>query len=375
MPTRFIHTADWQLGMTRHFLDGEAQARYTQARIDAIRAIGKVAAERQCDFILVSGDVFESNYLDRQVVARALEAIGSCQIPTYLLPGNHDPLDTSSIYRSSAFTSNRPERLRVIESSEPIAVADGVEIVGAPWFSKRPTEDLAAKALDDLEPMRGGVRIVAAHGAIDSIMPDRDNPALISLSALEDSIERGVAHYVALGDRHSLTNVGNTGRVWYSGAPEPTAFVETDPGKAVVVELSESDCLVDPVQVGTWTFRRHERDVFGSGDVDALESYLSGLDNKDRTVVRLRLRGSLSIVDKARLDSTLERLADLFASLEMRGDDLSIVPTNTDFSELGLAGFAADALDDLREVASGNGEDAKTAQDALSLLYSLSQSE
>ena len=34
---RFLHTSDWQLGMTRHFLEGEAQARYSAARIDAIR--------------------------------------------------------------------------------------------------------------------------------------------------------------------------------------------------------------------------------------------------------------------------------------------------------------------------------------------------
>ena len=28
---RFLHTSDWQLGMTRHFLQGEAQARYAGA--------------------------------------------------------------------------------------------------------------------------------------------------------------------------------------------------------------------------------------------------------------------------------------------------------------------------------------------------------
>ena len=33
---RFIHTADWQLGMTRYFLNGEAQPRYSAARRDAV---------------------------------------------------------------------------------------------------------------------------------------------------------------------------------------------------------------------------------------------------------------------------------------------------------------------------------------------------
>ncbi len=42
---KFIHSADWQLGMTRHFLSPEAQARFSQARIDAITAIGALARE------------------------------------------------------------------------------------------------------------------------------------------------------------------------------------------------------------------------------------------------------------------------------------------------------------------------------------------
>jgi len=40
---RFLHTSDWQLGMTRSFLSEEAQARYTQARFDAIRTMGRIA--------------------------------------------------------------------------------------------------------------------------------------------------------------------------------------------------------------------------------------------------------------------------------------------------------------------------------------------
>ena len=41
--TKFLHTADWQLGMTRHFLSDEAQARFTAARIEAITTIGALA--------------------------------------------------------------------------------------------------------------------------------------------------------------------------------------------------------------------------------------------------------------------------------------------------------------------------------------------
>ncbi len=83
---RFLHTSDWQLGMTRRFLSEEAQARYTQARFDAIRTMGRIAKEKQCQFMLVCGDSFESNQVDRKTVARAIEALkevaGPCLSPS-----------------------------------------------------------------------------------------------------------------------------------------------------------------------------------------------------------------------------------------------------------------------------------------------------
>ena len=96
---RILHTADWQLGMRRHFLKEEALPRYRQARIDAIASIGALAKEQECECIVVAGDVFESNQVDRRTSGRALEALGKIGLPVYLLPGNHDPLNAASLYR------------------------------------------------------------------------------------------------------------------------------------------------------------------------------------------------------------------------------------------------------------------------------------
>ena len=82
---RFIHTADWQLGMTRHFLNGDAQPRYSAARRDAVSALGALAAETGAEFVVVAGDVFEHNQLDPRVVSQSLEAMRSIGIPIYLL--------------------------------------------------------------------------------------------------------------------------------------------------------------------------------------------------------------------------------------------------------------------------------------------------
>ncbi len=89
--------------MRRYFLSEEAQPRYRQARIDAIRTMARIATEERCDFVLVCGDVFESNQIDKRTLHRALEALDTMPCPVFLLPGNHDPLDAGTIYRPSHF--------------------------------------------------------------------------------------------------------------------------------------------------------------------------------------------------------------------------------------------------------------------------------
>lgn len=63
LTTRFLHTSDLQLGMTRWFLQEteDAQALFDAARVEAITRLGEKAIEYQCDFIIVAGDVFEHN--------------------------------------------------------------------------------------------------------------------------------------------------------------------------------------------------------------------------------------------------------------------------------------------------------------------------
>jgi len=373
---RFLHTADWQLGMTRHFLGADAQPRFAAARTAAIRAIGSLAAAEGCAFVVVCGDVFETNQVDRQVVVRALDAMAATpEVTFYLLPGNHDPLDASSVFRSPTFTAHQPANVVVLDEPGPRAVAPGVELVAAPWRSKRPLTDLVAAAAADL-PADGTLRIAVGHGAVDHLSPDEANPALVRVDAAEAALADGRLHYVALGDRHSTTSVGRTGRIWYSGAPEPTDFREEDPGNVLVVDLSEGAIDVARHRVGTWRFVRHEAHLGGHADLDLLEAWLADLPDKERTIVRLALVGQLSLAEKARLDELLAHHADLFASLQgwERRIDLVVLPDEADFDGLGLGGFASAALEDLQGLAGGDGPQAVVAQDALTLLVRLAGS-
>ncbi|MGC2655951.1 MAG: exonuclease SbcCD subunit D [Mycobacterium sp.] len=378
---RFLHTADWQLGMTRHFLAGEAQPRYSAARRDAVAGLGALAAEVGAEFIVVAGDVFEHNQLAPKVISQSLEAMRAVGVPIYLLPGNHDPLDASSVYTSPLFTAERPDNVFMLDRAGVHEIRPGLQIVAAPWRSKVPTTDLVAKELESL-PAAGVTRVLVAHGGVDVLDPDPGKPALISLATVEKALAGGCVHYVALGDKHSRTCVGSSGRVWYSGSPEVTNFddTESDSGHVLVVDVDETDLNrpvhVEARNVGRWRFITMRHQVDNSRDITDLDLNLDLLDGKDRTVVRLALTGSLTITDRAELDSCLDKYARLFAWLGLweRHTELAVIPADGEFTDLGIGGFAAAAVAELVATARvGDAETADDAQAALALLLRLTE--
>jgi DNA repair exonuclease SbcCD nuclease subunit len=375
---RFVHTADWQLGMTRYFLNGEAQPRYSAARRDVVAGLGSLAAEVGAEFVVVAGDVFEDNQLAPRVVSQSLEAMRAIGVPVYLLPGNHDPLDASSVYTSALFTAECPENVTVLDRPGVHEVRQGLQIVAAPWRSKAPTTDLVADVLDGLAA-DDVTRIVVGHGGVDIFVPDKDRPSLIHLAALDAAVARGAVHYVALGDKHSRMQVGPTGRVWYSGSPEVTNYddIEADSGHVLVVDIDDADprrpVQVEPRRVGSWRFISLRRSVDNTRDVADLDINLDLMPHKERTVVRLALTGSLTVTDKATLDACLDKYARLFASLTLweKQTDIAVVPADGEFDDLGIGGFAAAAVDELVTTARSDGEDADSARAALALLLRL----
>ncbi len=370
---RMLHTSDWQIGMTRHFLGGEAQPRYASARLDAIRQIGEVARREECDLVVVAGDVFDSNLLASQTVRRALEAMRSINCPVYLLPGNHDALDAASVYHSRVFTEACPEHVHPIVGPGLVSVQPGVDLVAAPLFSNRPLSDLVEDALRDLEPAEG-LRIVVGHGQVEGVAMAEGNPAALQLEPMERALANGVVHYVALGDRHSRLAVGSTGRIHYSGSPEVTDVRDSAAGDVLVVDL-DSDGGIDVTahRVGQWRFVNLSRDVNNADDLDDVDAELSSMADKERTVVRTALTGTLGLADKARLDALLLRHTDVFAALYPweRHTDVAVVVDPAELTDLGVGGFVASAANDLAGLADAGGDQAQAARDALSLLYRL----
>lgn len=375
---RFIHTADWQLGMQAHFLPDEARARFAQDRFDAVRRIAELARDEGCAFVAVSGDVFDSNHVDRAVVAKAIDALSAFTVPVFLIPGNHDPLDPASVYRTEGWTDRKPANIGVLDTFDPIAVpdADGVEVIGAPRHTKHQLVDPLAAAYEGALSAGPGLRVVIGHGIVDELNPDSDDPSAIRADGMRNALRDEMVHFIALGDRHSVTEITDTdGRAWYSGTPLSSDYGELEPNDVLLVELEAGGCNVERRTVGTWVFEVQDFDLNSESDVEMLEQWLDAVPSKHTTAVKLALRGTLSLAASARLADVLEHNRLTFASLNtwQRHTDLVVAPDDADLAGLDVSGYVRETLEELRVQAAGPGDDAGAARDALNLLYRLAR--
>lgn len=120
---KFIHTADWQIGMKAAHI-GTSADRVRNERLEAARRVVKVAEENEAEYIFLAGDTFEDNGVDRVLVQKVVDILGKFSGTVYLIPGNHDPLVPGSVWEHPAWASFT--NLHVLEKAEPIEVHGGI---------------------------------------------------------------------------------------------------------------------------------------------------------------------------------------------------------------------------------------------------------
>ncbi|MDX6239779.1 MAG: hypothetical protein QOG10_4594, partial [Kribbellaceae bacterium] len=357
--------------MMRRFLGPDGQARWAQARLDAVMRIGEVAAETGAAFVVVTGDVFEHNQVERQTILRACEALKRIEVPVVLLPGNHDALEPGSLWTSPQWLAHAPEHVMVVTDTLPIEIVPGVELVGAPWRSRRPVSDPAAPGYAELAPApEGTTRILLAHGQLTSLSGGMSDVPTIDQAALEAAVADGRLHYVGLGDRHSMTEV--TERIWFSGTQEVTAPEETQPGNVLAVTLGPGSVEVEPIRVGAWFMVEHHAELDDEESLRALEDWFAELPEKERTYVRLAAHGSLTLPLLSRLEAMVDAQGEVFASVERWAKFWTVrpAPDAGDLDALQLSGPARAAMEELRQALAGGDEGAGAA---LTLMHRLAR--
>jgi DNA repair exonuclease SbcCD nuclease subunit len=317
---RFLHTADWQIGM-RAAHAGARAAEVREARLRAAERVVELAAG--ADLLLLAGDTFEDNAVDPVVVRRVVDILARAKCPVFVLPGNHDPLGAGSVFHHPAWREAAPE-VRVLDAAVPVEVGDAV-LLPVPCASKWSSEDPTEKLPRWEGPPR--VRIGVAHG---SLRGQGFEVAGDDYPIAENAAARAGVDYLALGHWHSTLILPSpeAARLAYPGTHETTKFGERMSGHALRVTIERPGAPARAEVLETGTLRWIDRDVELALDEDVarLRAELDQVAEPTRALVRLRLSGALGRAGWDAVDALGEALASRFLSARVERETLALRP-------------------------------------------------
>jgi DNA repair exonuclease SbcCD nuclease subunit len=329
---RLVHTADWQMGMKAAHV-GAAGARVRDARLDSARRVVELARQHDAELMLVAGDTFEDNAVDRVLVQKVADILAAFGRPVYIIPGNHDPLMPGSVWQHAAWQSHA--NLHVLGELAAVPIPGGT-LYPSPLFEKHSRKDPTAWIVADAP----GVAIGLAHGSVEGV-EDLDYPIARAAAA------RAGLDYLALGHWHSLATYPDADgavRMAYSGTHETTKFGERDSGHALLVEIESRGATprLTPLDPGILRWNSLGVDIRQAGDLGRLRERIEAMTDAATTLLDLSVRGVLSPADQGEL----RRIEELVAARLLYGrcDFSQLLPEPSD--DAWLANLPAGPLQD-----------------------------
>lgn len=290
---KILHCADLHLDSplsARDSMRAEAGRRDLRS---ALTALTLYIRSNEIDFMLISGDLFDGEYVSRETVAllcHEFASIPDCRV--IIAPGNHDPYTSASYYRLAEL----PENVYVFDTPE-VKCFDFPDKNTTVYGWAFTSDALEACPLDGFElASKSRINLLVAHGELD-----------VSESKYCPIPTRTLAacgfDYAALGHRHMHDGVNECGAgfVAYSGCLEGRGFDECGVKGAVIAVVEKDDKLNFASKFVRFCRRRYEIaecDVSGAtsnADVlDKLTALIHDAHYGDDTVLRVKLTGSVT---------------------------------------------------------------------------------
>lgn len=367
MAIKFLHTSDWQIGMKTDSVGRVAQL-VREERLAAAARVIQTAKEHGASMLLITGDVFEDNAVDRLLVRKVGQILSSFNGRVFVIPGNHDPLMPGSVWEHNFW--QEAQNVTVFTKPEPFELDDCI-LFPCPLKEKYSTKDPTAwiDAGDVSKPAIG-----LAHGNVEGLPteePDYPIP--------RDAASRHGLDYLALGHWHSFSRYDDGGvcRMAYAGTHETTKFGERDSGTVVLVEIPERGASpsLTLLKTGRFAWKTIERLVDQAGALDSLMQEIGDIDQPSATLARIRLEGILFPDDRKILTRVEEVLSSQFLFGVLDASRLIPAPDDDRWFESLPAGPFREAASRLRRLAtqSGSEEERVVATQALLQLFELQE--
>jgi DNA repair exonuclease SbcCD nuclease subunit len=274
---RFVHAADLHLDTPFEGIGRVAPVvadSLRDASLEAWDALVRLAIECEAAFLLLAGDIYDG--AQRGVRAqlrfgRGLDQLSSRGIQTFIVHGNHDPLDGWSAVRRwpegvTIFGSTDVKTVPVMRDGRPLATIHGVS-----YGQRDVRENLALRFARNSEP---GLHIGLLHCNVGASVEH----APYSPCSIED-LRRAGMDYWALGHRHRHEVLSASRPVAvYPGCLQGRSTRPADFGaKGAVVVEADADGIKSMVltPLDRVRFVRFDLDISALEDVTAIHRLLS----------------------------------------------------------------------------------------------------
>jgi len=317
---RFIHTADLHLDTPFKGLSSWNRDLAGKLKDATFKSFGKIidlCLKENVDFLVISGDVFESDNLSLAAQLKfvsELRRLSDNGIPAYFVCGNHDPLNSwidttrlpENVYR---YESLRVSSFIYTKDKKPVA-----EIYGISFQDKVIKDNLALKfrLTDNPSP----ISIAVLHGTVGIAGP-HENYAPFKV---KDVLNMGFTYW-ALGHIHKRQIINESGPVIvYPGNPQGRDFGETGAKGCYLVEIdTESNVNLKFMPVQLIRFEEIEIDLTDEDKIDSLwdkieksRNSIKDYDENVSYILRVNLAGRTALHAHLNKPGELEKLQEHF---------------------------------------------------------------
>ncbi|MGA8849104.1 MAG: DNA repair exonuclease [Dehalococcoidia bacterium] len=301
---KILHTADIHLGAKFSGLGSKGVSQREQLRATFKNVIATAINER-VNIVLIAGDLFDANQQPQRNIDLVIEQfnlLNQNNIPVCLIPGTHDSLDSSSIYRKVDF-EGKCSNLKIF-ADENISCKEypglDLTVYGKPNLSNR----------SYISPLKGlkhstssKFHIAMAHGSFYIPGKTVEDDHVFRL----EEVEASGMDYLALGHWHEIYECSKKPPAWYSGPPEWIPD-QKEKGGVLLVSLSDSgEVNVEPKKLGLRDYDEVGIDMSEIQDLATLKARISGGANQNlvRRATLKGLRDAELIVNPEELETEL----------------------------------------------------------------------
>lgn len=315
MPIKILHSSDVHLESKLNFL-GEKASSHRKQLLDTFGLVVNKAVSEHYDLLVIAGDLFDTPFPSSTVTHKVFELFTELKkggVRLALIAGNHDRLETGSIFFDKNFTLLDKNLIHFFNKPEEVLweIPElDLSIVGVSLQNQKEVSSPLEKI--KVSP-KTKYSIAILHGSV--VMGERNTNSPLDAKDLG----KLKYNYIALGDWHSTKQVISAPQTWYAGSPELVNIDQSGAGNILSIEMGDTT-KVEIVKIGKYEVLKSEIDITGAVTVTDVVKRLSqiGIKQPNQKFVELNLSGTRSLTTQFTVEDLYETLKDKFYYLKLK---------------------------------------------------------